>query len=69
MIAIMYEWLIPNLQQESRKKLPFLLLQLRERLLDELGNPVEACLPASIDDATGKITHAYFDFNEGVACV
>lgn len=37
-----------------------------QRLLDGLGNPVEACLLASIDDATGKITHALFDFNEGV---
>jgi hypothetical protein len=39
------------------------------RLLDELGNPVEVCLLASIDDATGKITHAVFDFNEGVVAV
>ncbi len=37
-----------------------------ERLLDEYGNPKEVCLLASIDDATGKITHALFDFNEGV---
>lgn len=36
------------------------------RLLDEHGNPQEVCLLAAIDDATGKITHAYFDFNEGV---
>ncbi len=40
-----------------------------QRLLDEYGNPVEVCLLASIDDATGKITHAYFDFNEGVVPV
>lgn len=39
------------------------------RLLDEYGNPVEVCLLASIDDATGKITHAKFDFNEGVVAV
>jgi len=39
------------------------------RLLDEEGNPQEACLLASIDDATGKITHALFDFNEGVVPV
>ena len=40
-----------------------------ERLLDEYGFPVEVCLLASIDDATGKITHAKFDFNEGVEAV
>jgi len=39
------------------------------RLLDESGNPKEVCLLASIDDATGKITHAKFDFNEGVVAV
>ena len=39
------------------------------RLLDELGNPKEVCLLASVDDATGKITRAYFDFNEGVVPV
>lgn len=39
------------------------------RLLDENGNPMEACLLASIDDSTGKITYAYFDFNEGVVPV
>lgn len=39
------------------------------RLLDEEGNPQEACLLASIDDATGKITHASFDFSEGVVPV
>ncbi len=41
-------------------------LWFEQRLLDEYGNPKEVCLLASIDDATGKITHAYFDFNEGV---
>lgn len=41
-------------------------LWFEERLLDEYGNPQEVCLLASIDDATGKITHALFDFNEGV---
>lgn len=41
-------------------------LWFERRLLDELSNPVEVCLLAAIDDATGKITHAYFDFNEGV---
>lgn len=44
-------------------------LWFEERLLDEFGNPMEVCLLASIDDATGKITHAYFDFNEGVVPV
>lgn len=39
------------------------------RLLDELGSPQEVCLLASIDDATGKITHAKFDLNEGVVAV
>lgn len=41
-------------------------LWFENRLLDEYGNPQEVCLLASIDDATGKITHAVFDFNEGV---
>lgn len=36
------------------------------RLLDENGYPQEVCLLASIDDATGRITHAKFDFHEGV---
>ncbi|MDO8570149.1 MAG: ISNCY family transposase [Candidatus Daviesbacteria bacterium] len=40
-----------------------------DRLLDEYGNPKEVCLLASIDDATGKVTHALFDFNEGVVAV
>ncbi|MCL5783877.1 MAG: ISNCY family transposase [Patescibacteria group bacterium] len=39
------------------------------RLLDEFGFPQEVCLLASIDDATGKITRALFDFNEGVVPV
>ena len=39
---------------------------LENRLIDEYGEPQEICLLASIDDATGKITHALFDFNEGV---
>lgn len=41
-------------------------LWFEERLLDEVGNSVEVCLLASIDDATGKITQAEFAFNEGV---
>src|SRR3990167_674096 len=44
-------------------------LWFEQRLLDEYGNPVEVCLLASIDDATGQITHAKFDFNEGVVAV
>ena len=44
-------------------------LWFEDRLIDEYGNPVEVCLLASIDDATGKITHAKFDFNEGVVAV
>lgn len=44
-------------------------LWFEEKLLDELGNPVEICLLTSIDDATGQITHAIFDFNEGVVPV
>jgi len=41
-------------------------LWFEDRLLDGNDNPQEVCLLASIDDATGQITHAYFDFNEGV---
>lgn len=44
-------------------------LWFEERLLDEYGNPQKVCLLASIDDATGKITHAKFDFNESVVAV
>lgn len=44
-------------------------LWFESRLLDEYGNPQEVCLLASIDDATGKITHAKFDFNESVVAV
>lgn len=39
------------------------------RLLDENGDPLEVCLLASIDDATGKITKATFTANEGVIAV
>ena len=41
-------------------------LWFESRLLDEIGNPQEVCLLASIDDATSQITHALFDFSEGV---
>jgi hypothetical protein len=44
-------------------------LWFEKRLLDKFGNPQEVCLLASIDDATSKITHAVFDFNEGVEAV
>lgn len=44
-------------------------LWFERRLMDEYGNPIEVCLLVSIDDATGKITHAKFDFNEGVKAV
>lgn len=37
-----------------------------ERYCDQEGNPIEVCLLASIDDATGKITKAIFSENEGV---
>ncbi len=41
-------------------------LWFEDRLLDESGNPVEVCLLAAIDDATGQITAAKFDLHEGV---
>lgn len=37
-----------------------------DRFLDKEGNPIEVCLLASIDDATGKITRAEFAAHEGV---
>lgn len=36
------------------------------RYNDENGTPIEVCLLAAIDDATGKITHAQFTPHEGV---
>lgn len=39
------------------------------RYCDEEGNPIEVCMLAAIDDATGKITHATFSANEGVVAV
>lgn len=42
---------------------------LEDRLIDESGNPIEICLLAAIDDATGQITHAKFDSNEGIMAV
>lgn len=44
-------------------------LWFEDRLKDELGNPVEVCLLASVDDATGQITKAVFALNEGVEAV
>lgn len=40
-----------------------------KRYCDEVDNPIEVCLLASIDDATGKITKAQFTSNEGVIAV
>jgi len=39
------------------------------RYVDDRGDPLEVCLLASIDDATGKITKATFSANEGVVAV
>jgi len=39
------------------------------RFFDTNGDPIEVCLLASIDDATGEITKAVFAANEGVAAV
>lgn len=39
------------------------------RFVDANGVPLEVCLLASIDDATGKITKAVFAANEGVLAV
>lgn len=44
-------------------------LWLEDRLLDKFGEPEELCLLLSVDDATGKITHAKFDYNESVGAV
>ena len=44
-------------------------LWFEDRLVDKDGNPVEVCLLAAIDDATGKITKATFGANEGVVAV
>lgn len=39
------------------------------RFVDKEGRPIEVCLLASIDDATGEITKAQFSANEGVIAV
>lgn len=44
-------------------------LWFEDRLIDADGNPVEICLLAAIDDATGKITKAIFAKNEGVVAI
>lgn len=44
-------------------------LWFENRFVDAKGNPIEVCLLASIDDATGRITKAQFAANEGVAAV
>jgi len=40
-----------------------------DRLIDTDGNPVEVCLLAAIDDATGTITKASFGRNESVVAI
>ncbi len=40
-----------------------------DRYSDQDGNPIEVCLLAAIDDATGVITKASFSANEGVLAV
>lgn len=40
-----------------------------KRFVDQDGNPIEVCLLAAIDDATGNITKASFSANEGVIAV
>src|SRR5579862_7245467 len=44
-------------------------LWFENRFVDDNGNPIEVCLLAAIDDATGKITKAVFAANEGVIAV
>lgn len=44
-------------------------LWFENRFIDQFGNPIETCLLACIDDATGKITKATFAPNEGVHAV
>ncbi len=40
-----------------------------DRFMDSNGDPIEVCLLAAIDDATGKITKAMFLANEGIVAV
>ncbi len=44
-------------------------LWFENRYCDEGGIPIEVCLLAAIDDATGEITKASFSANEGVVAV
>ncbi len=44
-------------------------LWFEKRFVNQVGSPIEVCLLASIDDATGKITKASFAPNEGVYAV
>jgi hypothetical protein len=44
-------------------------LWFENRFIDQQGIPIEVCLLASIDDATGEITKAKFSANEGVVAV
>jgi hypothetical protein len=44
-------------------------LWFENRYADQFGYPIEVCLLACIDDATGKITKAVFAANEGVHAV
>ncbi len=44
-------------------------LWFENRFVNKFGSPIEVCLLASIDDATGKITKAVFAANEGVHAV
>jgi hypothetical protein len=44
-------------------------LWFENRFVDRDGTPIEVCLLASIDDATGHITKAQFAANEGVVAV
>ena len=44
-------------------------LWFEKRFVDESGTPIEVCLLASVDDATGEITKAQFALNEGVEAV
>jgi hypothetical protein len=44
-------------------------LWFEDRFVDVLGDPIEVCLLAAIDDAKGEITKAVFAANEGVIAV
>lgn len=44
-------------------------LWFENRFIDQFGSPIEVCLLASIDDATGEITKATFAANEGFVAV